>query len=177
MRVTGVFGRWAGCALALAALVSPPARAADEPRAPALALPRLEGGAAFALESLSGKVVLVDFWASWCTPCRHSLPAYETLFRELGPRGFAVVAVNLDENEGDATQFLAQHPLSYVVLRDSSSDSARAWGVRGMPSSYLVACDGTIRTRHAGFKKADVAALRAKIESLLQESRCDAPDS
>lgn len=176
MRVTGIFRQLAGYALALAALVSPGARA-DEARAPELQLPRLDGSGSFVLESLSGQVVLVDFWAAWCTPCRHSLPAYEKLFRELGPRGFAVVAVNLDETEADATGFLAQHPVSYVVLRDESGDSARAWNVRGMPSSYLVGCDGTIRTRHAGFKAGEVAALRAKIESLLQESVCDAPDA
>ena len=164
----------AWCALALGALLAPALRA-DESRAPDFTLPRLAGGEAFALSSLAGRVVLVDFWASWCTPCRHSLPAYDSLYAALGPRGFEVVAINLDESADDATGFLAENPLTYVVVRDAAGDSARAYGVRGMPSSYLVACDGTIRSRAAGFRTQELAALRARIESLLEESDCNAP--
>ena len=164
------------CALALGALLAPAARAVDSV-APAVALPLLGGQGTFELASLSGRVVLVDFWASWCTPCRHSLPAYEKLHASLAPRGFAVVAINLDETEDDARAFLAGAPLSYIVVRDAAGDSARAFGVRGMPSSYLVGCDGTIRSRQVGFQHKELPALRAKIEALLEENGCDAPDA
>ncbi|HVF33943.1 MAG TPA: TlpA disulfide reductase family protein [Candidatus Saccharimonadia bacterium] len=166
--------RLACCALMLGVLLAPGVRS-DDQDAPAFTLPRLDGGEAFAFSSLAGRVVLVDFWASWCTPCRHSLPAYDALYESLAPRGFDVVAINLDESAEDARGFLAETPLSIVVVRDAAGDSARAWGVRGMPSSYLVGCDGTIRSRQAGFRKQELPALRAKIESLLKESACDAP--
>lgn len=163
--------RLACCALLLGALHAAPVAAADAP-APEFTLPRLDAAGAFASASLRGRVVLVDFWASWCAPCRHSLPAYDALYDALAPRGFAVVAVNLDEAEADAKAFIAEHPLSFVVVRDAAGDSARAYGVRGMPSSYLVGCDGTIRVRSVGFKDRELPGLRAKIEALLQEDGC-----
>lgn len=174
--MTTIRDRLAWCALALGALLSPGAAATDA-RAPSVSLPRLGGAGTFALESLAGRVVLVDFWASWCTPCRHSLPAYDALRGELSARGFEVVAINLDEAEADARDFLARQPLSYVVVRDAAGDSARAFGVRGMPSSYLVGCDGTIRARQVGFRRTELPALRAKIEALLKEGGCDAPEA
>jgi len=172
--MTTIRDRLAWCALTLGALIAP-AAGADDARAPAFTLPRLGADGTFASDTLAGRVVLVDFWASWCTPCRHSLPAYDALYAELEARGFTVVAINLDENETDAREFVAEHPLSYVLVRDAAGESARAFGVRGMPSSYLVGCDGTIRSRQVGFKTHEVAALRAKIEALLKESGCDAP--
>ena len=163
--------RLASYALLFGALPAVPAAAADA-RAPDFTLPRLGAADAFAFSSLRGHVVLVDFWASWCTPCRHSLPAYDALYGELEPRGFDVVAINLDETESDAKEFLADHPLSFVVVRDAAGESARAYGVRGMPSSYLVGCDGSIRVRNVGFKEKELPELRAKIEALLKESDC-----
>ena len=169
--MAAIHPRLAACALLLGALHAVPAAAADAP-APDFNLPRLGASDTFAFASLRGRVVLVDFWASWCTPCRHSLPAYAALRGALGSRGFEVVGINLDEAEADAKAFLAEHPLSFVVVRDAAGDSARAYGVRGMPSSYLVGCDGTIRARHVGFKDKALPALRAKIESLLEEDAC-----
>ena len=170
-----VRSRLARCAWILCALLGAPGAVASEPRAPVVTLPRLADGAPFELGSLAGRVVLVDFWASWCGPCRRSLPAYGALRAELAPRGFEVVAINLDEHAADARAFLERHPLAFVVVRDERGDSARAFGVRTMPSSYLVGCDGTIRARHAGFEASELPALRARIEALLEEARCDAP--
>ena len=98
--------RLASYALLFGALHAIPAAAADA-RAPNFTLPRLGADGAFAFASVRGHVVLVDFWASWCAPCRHSLPAYDALYGELEPRGFDVVAINLDESEADANAFLA----------------------------------------------------------------------
>jgi thiol-disulfide isomerase/thioredoxin len=99
--------------------------------APAVSLPQLSGAGEVSLESLQGKVVYLDFWASWCPPCRISFPILEQLRVELGPDGFEVLAINLDEVEADAQQFLSDTPVSYPVVRDAAADSPKAFGMMG----------------------------------------------
>lgn len=113
--------------------------------------------------------VLVDFWASWCGPCRVSFPQLEQLRQELGPRGFEVLAVNVDESEPDALGFLEKVPVSYPVVRDGSGDSPRAYGVPGMPTGYLIDRTGAVRLVHQGYRRSDGAALRDAIIELLGE--------
>ncbi len=140
-------------------------------QAPALVLPLLSAGrpALFELASLRGRVVYVDFWASWCGPCRVSFPQLEQLRQELGPRGFEVLAVNVDEAEPDALRFLEEVPVSYPVVRDGSGDSPRTYGVPGMPTGYLLDRTGTVRLIHQGYRRSDGAALRGAIIELLGE--------
>ena len=95
-------------------------------RAPAFSLPELETGNTVSLVQLQGEVVYVDFWASWCGPCRKSLPLYEQMAQELGGTGFRIVAINLDEEREDAERFLATRPVSYTVLLDPAGESAEA---------------------------------------------------
>jgi thiol-disulfide isomerase/thioredoxin len=137
--------------------------------APAVSLPQLSGAGEVSLESLQGKVVYLDFWASWCPPCRISFPILEQLRVELGPDGFEVLAINLDEVEADAQQFLSDTPVSYPVVRDAAADSPKAFGMMGMPTGYLIDRKGIVREIHQGFRRSDGEKLHASITELLGE--------
>jgi len=121
------------------------------------------------LESLRGKVVYLDFWASWCGPCRVSFPQLEQLRHELGPDGFEVLAINVDEEEADARQFLADVPVSYPVVRDGEGITPQTYGILGMPTGYLIDRQGVVREIHQGFRKSDGDKLRTAIIALLGE--------
>jgi peroxiredoxin len=135
--------------------------------APATALPGLDGAESIELGSLQGQVVLVDFWASWCGPCRESLPLYEAMYAELKGRNFELVAINLDEFPADAVAFLEQYPVSYPVLSDPQGASARDWAVPAMPSSYLLDPEGRIVQAWAGFTREHYEDLRREIQNIL----------
>ena len=137
--------------------------------APPVALPLLSGDGELALAALRGKVVYLDFWASWCGPCRVSFPVLEQLRSELGPRGFEVYAIGVDENVADARAFLQEIPVSYPVVHDGSGATPAAWGILGMPTGYLIDRDGVVREVHQGFRKSDAAGLRAAVSKLLGE--------
>ena len=136
--------------------------------APGFELPRLAGEAgALALTDLRGKVVYVDFWASWCGPSRLSFPQLQVLHEEFGSLGFEVLAVNVDEFEPDALQFLEEIPVTYPVVRDASGATSAAYGVLGMPTGYLIDRQGIVRKVHQGFRKSDGVKLRREIVELL----------
>jgi peroxiredoxin len=132
-------------------------------KAPDFQLPQLEKDIKIDLAGLRGKIVLVDFWASWCGPCRESLPQYQKLYSSLARSDFEIVAVNLDEDLNDARKFLAAHPVTYSVVRDAAGDVPKAFGVVGMPTSYLIDRNGIVRLVNQGFKPEDIATLRATI--------------
>jgi thiol-disulfide isomerase/thioredoxin len=137
---------------------------------PELALPRLDEPAqSLSLAALRGNVVYVDFWASWCIPCRQSMPALDALYRRNRSRGFAVVGVNKDVSNADAERFLKRVSVSFPLVRDAEDAMARAFGVKAMPSGYLVDRKGVVRKVHLGFTAATAAALESEIESLLKE--------
>jgi len=139
--------------------------------APPVALPLLAAASPgeLTLESLRGKVVYLDFWASWCGPCRVSFPQLEQLRQELGPRGFEVLAVNVDEFEQDALRFLDELAVTYPVVRDGAGATPATYGILGMPTGYLIDRAGIVRLVHQGYRKSDGAALRAEIIELLAE--------
>jgi thiol-disulfide isomerase/thioredoxin len=137
--------------------------------APAVRLPELSGAGEVSLESLRGKVVYLDFWASWCGPCRVSFPLLEQLREELGPDGFEVLAINVDEVESDARRFLSEVPVSYPVVRDAQGITPQTFGILGMPTGYLIDRQGIVREVHQGFRKSDGAKLRTAVVELLGE--------
>ena len=124
----------------------------------------------FALETLRGRVVLLDFWASWCGPCRQSFPLYEALRKEMPARDFALLAINLDEMADGPKAFLEEHPVHYTSLADPAGEVARQYGLIGMPTSFLIDRDGVVRARHTGFKPQDIDALRKEIRDLIAET-------
>ncbi|MEP1469591.1 MAG: TlpA disulfide reductase family protein [Halieaceae bacterium] len=138
--------------------------------APDFSLPQLgeSDGQPMALADLRGTVVYLDFWASWCGPCRLSFPQLELLREELGGRGFEVLAVNVDEFKPDALLFMEQIPVSYPVVRDASGETPAIYGVLGMPTGYLIDRQGVVRQMHQGFRKGDGDKLRLEVVELLK---------
>lgn len=130
--------------------------------APGFALPGRT--APVTLDSLRDRVVLLDFWASWCGPCRQSFPWMASLQESLGTRGLRVVAVNLDKERALADAFLAEHPAPFAVAFDPEGATAGRYGVRAMPTSVLVGRDGKILLVHPGFDARTAGEYRHAIE-------------
>ncbi len=159
------------CSVALAALIilaSGPLTAATPKSAPDVAL-RSADGTVVQLAAYKGKVLLVDFWASWCVPCKTSFPALDAIYREYQPRGLEVLAVNLDEERRHAEAFLSAHPHRMTVLFDPQGTSPLAFGVKGMPTSYVIDKTGTIRFTHMGYSGDVDVRYRQEITQLLSE--------
>lgn len=133
--------------------------------APAFRLPGRD--AEVVSDSLRGRVVLVDFWASWCVPCRKSFPWLAAMQEKYGPQGLTVVGVNLDKTRPAADAFLAQVPAPFTLAFDPAGKTAAAWGVKGMPSTFLVGRDGTVLRAHVGFDPAKTESFEKLIEEAL----------
>lgn len=118
------------------------------------------------IQNYRGKLIYLDFWASWCGPCRQSLPILEKLRNQYKSKGFEVVAINVDENLQDALNFLKKYPVSYPILLDPNGNSAKTYNIKGMPTAYLIDKNGVVLFKHEGFKKRD----RKKIEKHILES-------
>ena len=116
-----------------------------------------------------GKVVLIDFWASWCVPCKAEFPALDALYRRDRDRGLEVLAVNLDEERKAADAFLASRPHLMPVLFDSKGESALAFRIRGMPSSVVIDRVGNIRFTHMGYSSKVLDSYQSEINLLLSE--------
>jgi thiol-disulfide isomerase/thioredoxin len=120
------------------------------------------------LTAFRGKVVYVDFWASWCVPCRQSFPWMNEMQKRFGKDGFVIVAVNMDQVRGDAEGFLKQYPAEFIVRFDPQGQLAGQLKVRGMPTSALLARDGRVLWTHEGFRSKDSASLEQSIRAALQ---------
>ena len=118
--------------------------------------------------ALKGKVVYLDFWASWCVPCRQSFPWMTELERKLEKDGFVVVAVNLDQERADAERFLSEFHPAFRVAFDPKGSLAEHYHVSGMPTSVLIGRDGRTLTVHQGFRSKDRDALELQIRSALK---------
>jgi peroxiredoxin len=145
-----------------------PARAAvgKGQKAPNFTLPSLRGGNV-AFSSFAGKVVLLDFWAQWCEPCKRELPELEKLAREFAGRNVVVVGVNIDKLRDNAARFAQQLGLTFPVLLDPAGNVASTYELPKMPSSFLVDKKGVVRFVHEGFDGGgDVARFRKELEEL-----------
>ena len=153
---------------AAAILVAPAAHAAaaGDP-APPFTLPEASG-TAIALDELRGRVVYVDFWASWCGPCRRSFPWMGEMQRRYGDGGLTVVAVNVDRKREDAARFLAVTPGAFTIVYDPAGAVASAYDVKAMPTSYLVDRSGRIVAVDSGFREDAKAALEARIRAAVE---------
>ena len=138
--------------------------------APAFSLPTSKGEAV-ALDKLRGRVVYVDFWASWCGPCRRSFPWMNAMQQKYGARGFTVVGINVDKKRSDAEKFLAQTPAGFTVVYDDAGATPSAYGVKGMPSSYLIDARGNVTYVERGFVDEHKADLEQRIAALLAAAK------
>jgi len=152
-------------ALALLPALAGAGSRSEAPRqAPRFDLPARAGSVS--LDSLRGKVVLVDFWASWCGPCRASFPWLREMSDRYGPKGLAVVAIDLDKDRKAADAFLEEFPAPFTVAFDPAGRTAEAFGVRAMPTSFLVDRAGRVVYAHAGFD----ARKTGPLETLIAEA-------
>jgi thiol-disulfide isomerase/thioredoxin len=120
------------------------------------------------LAELRGQLVYVDFWASWCAPCKQSFPWMNALQAKYGARGLRIVAINVDAKTDDAQRFLASVPASFAIAFDPAGSMPRAYAVKGMPSSYLIDAQGKILWSHIGFQAHEQDALEQKIAAALK---------
>lgn len=125
------------------------------------------------LDAFRGKVILIDFWATWCPPCKKSMPFLNQLRNEKLQSNFEIIAVNVDEDSEEAKKYLESNPVDYPQFFDPKGQCPSLFAVKAMPSSYLVDKSGTIRKVHLGFRDEDQATLRERISALLSEQGHD----
>lgn len=131
--------------------------------APAFAAPELD------LQSLKGKVVYIDFWASWCGPCRQSFPWMKAMHDQYGKDGLAIIAVNVDQEKKKADEFLAEFNPAFSILRDPKGELAAQFKVQTMPSSFMLDRQGKPRFKHLGFHDSKRSDYEKEIQQLLAE--------
>lgn len=122
-----------------------------------------------ALSQYKGKVIYVDFWASWCGPCAKSFPFLNEMHKQFKEQGLQIVGVNLDENISDAKSFLAKYPAMFTVVTDVSKQCAKDFDVKAMPSSYIIDREGKVQHIHLGFRPGEAKEIRVIVEKLLAD--------
>src|SRR2546430_14007333 len=131
--------------------------------APACSVPLVDGSRTVSLADYRGQVVYLDFWASWCGPCRESFPFMNELQRELAGRGLQILAISVDKTAEDARRFLARYPAQFTVAVDTAAACPAAFQLQGMPSSYIIDKSGAVRPVHPGFRNRDRAEIRKQL--------------
>ena len=133
------------------------------------ALANSGGESTIKLSDYRGKVVYIDFWASWCGPCRKSLPDLNDIRAKYADQDFEVIAINVDKDKADAMKFLDKYPVDYPIAMDPSGKTAEQYELKGMPNAFLVDKKGVLKHFHAGYKKKDKEKIDAMVASLLKE--------
>lgn len=118
-----------------------------------------------------GKVVLLDFWASWCAPCRQSFPWLNAMQEQYGERGLVVIGVNVDRERAAADRFLREVPARFAIVYDSAGKVAEHYDVPGMPVSYVIGRDGDIVAKHIGFRTGLREEREAEVQKLLETTQ------
>jgi cytochrome c biogenesis protein CcmG, thiol:disulfide interchange protein DsbE len=149
------------------AVAQPAPPAATQTVAPAIDLPTYDGRITPA--DLAGKVVYVDFFASWCGPCKVSFPWLKVMQEQYAPKGLVIVAINVDKDRADAMHFVTHFSPTFLVGYDPAGKTAEAFHVEGMPSSFLISPTGTILYSHVGFETKDAPKIEAQIEKALTQ--------
>jgi peroxiredoxin len=156
----------AAALLALFSTSSPPPLGRGSP-APGFELPRLSASGSLSLAELRGKVVLINFWATWCKPCEDEMPAMEELYRTLQPEGFELIAISVDDEVAPVASFREQLGLSFPILMDSEKEVASAYQTHRFPESFLVGRDGVVVERYIGPKDWAAPVYVDRIRRLL----------
>jgi thiol-disulfide isomerase/thioredoxin len=153
-----------GCALSLPAWSLEPGNVA-----PAFELPTKDKP--IKLEHFVGKVVYLDFWASWCGPCKQSFPWMNEMQSKYGPQGFQVIGVGLDARHDDALRFLNSTSANFTVAFDHTGDTPQRFSVKGMPTSVLIGRDGRVLSTHVGFSAQTRESLERAIVLALETTK------
>jgi thiol-disulfide isomerase/thioredoxin len=153
-------------ALTLSALLGTTAHAVENGQAaPEFDLPGHQGSVK--LSAFKGKTVYLDFWASWCGPCRQSFPWMNEMQSRYGSKGLRVIGVNVDQKTDDAKTFLKDTPANFDIVFDANGSTPRSYAVRGMPTSMLIGPGGKVLSVHSGFKKEQRDELERQIKLAL----------
>jgi thiol-disulfide isomerase/thioredoxin len=148
------------------------ASALDEgDRAPDFQARSVNGDAEVVLHKLRGKIVLVDFWASWCAPCNAAMPQLEKLSKQYPADQFVVLGVNVDKKLEDARRALERRPVTYANASDPTGMLPKRFGLETMPTTYLIDQDGVVRLVHRGFRNGDMDEIRKQIDALLAKKK------
>ena len=121
------------------------------------------------LSELSGNVVLINFWASWCGPCLQEMPLLNKIHKKYEPLGFTVLGVNVEENSSNARAFLADRGVDFPILLDTANKVSKLYDVVAMPTTVVVDRDGNMRFLHKGYKPGDEAEYRKMVKKLVRE--------
>jgi peroxiredoxin len=152
----------------LSAVAAAGSGAAANGRAPPFTL-EARGGSKISLAQYKGQVVMLNFWASWCGPCRQEMPLLENIYKKYNKLGFTLIGVNVEPDSKDAEGFLKQTPVSFPVIYDKDSTVSKAYDVQGMPSTVIIDRKGNIRVLHRGYKPGDENEYLDSIRSLVRE--------
>ncbi|HEY6452452.1 MAG TPA: TlpA disulfide reductase family protein [Steroidobacteraceae bacterium] len=173
----GIVARMRGRALgalavsALALGLSAPAAAGE--LVPGAAAPAFHltssSNASVSLGDLKGQVVLINFWASWCGPCRQEMPVLDQLYRRYKPAGFTLIGVNVEPKSADAMGFLKSTPVSFPILFDTDSKVSKLYDVSGMPSTVILDRTGKVRFVHQGYQPGEESEYLDQIRTLVRE--------
>ncbi|MFQ3251440.1 TlpA disulfide reductase family protein [Glaciecola sp.] len=150
------------------ASVSAMAKPASGELSPDFTLKSRDGGN-IKLSEQRGNIVMVNFWASWCGPCREELPAFEELYQEYQDMGVEILAVNVDDEAEKANVLLQDIEVSFPVLYDTSGEVSELYDVSAMPTTVLIDRDGNVRLLHPGYRKGDEKKYEKAIKMLMRE--------
>ena len=165
---TGSIKHWfRAAAIASTAIVSSLVGASSA-IAPSFSLPSRSGDSV-SLEQLKGQVVMLNFWASWCGPCRQEMPLLDQMHKRYSSLGFTLLGVNVEANTKDAERWLAETPVSFPVLFDKDSKVSKLYDVNAMPSTVFIDRKGNVRYLHRGYKAGDEGEYLNQIRALLKE--------
>jgi peroxiredoxin len=145
-----------------------PARAALDSPAPDFTL-KSASGENIKLSELRGQVVLINFWASWCGPCRQEMPLLDQMYQKYGPLGFTLLGVNVEQDSADAQRMLKDTPVTFPILFDAQNQVSKLYDVTAMPSTVLVDRDGKVRFMHKGYQPGYEDEYQTQIRALVRE--------
>jgi peroxiredoxin len=155
--------------LAAALLIAVPALAAS-PSGPAPQFTlAARGGKDVSLAQYKGQVVMINFWASWCGPCRQEMPLLENIYKRYKKLGFTLLGVNVEPDPKVAEEWLKETPVSFPILYDKESTVSKLYDVAGMPSTVIIDRAGKLRMVHRGYKPGDESEYLDSIRSLIRE--------
>ena len=155
-------------ALLLALLGGTATATGPAPPAPDFTLPARDGGEV-RLSELKGQVVMINFWATWCGPCRQEIPLLQQIHAKYEPLGFTMLGVNVEPDSAAAQNWLKDMPVSFPIVFDRKSEVSSSFGVEAMPSSVLIDREGRVRHVHRGYKPGDEAVYADLVRGLVKE--------